>query len=306
VYTAARGLPQKSELGILWTALDSAGLRALRAAEARIVSQEGLALPVNSTPAGNYVGLYWQYGSTHPIPAQYMSCNDNPAIDDVSGSAEGHGHDDVGNFSMKGEFLQARLALTKKYVRGTGNPKENLGHSVALRLTCCDLARALPDKWDELARFGAPPGVVGFFGTWHVRTRNYSGDAQMVLWLPPEPVMIGHVITQSTVQQMTQTTYTGAVEPSADGTTSQTLTTTTSTSTTTTITSKPVFGWMNKLPFYSKPTPASTPSSAPKSEAEIPTAVPTAAATSAIPTAVPLTVPAAVPTATPVNGTLVA
>ena len=34
-------------------------------------------------------------------------------------------------------------------------------------------------------------------GTWHVRTRHYSGDAEMVLWLPPVPVVIGHVVQPS-------------------------------------------------------------------------------------------------------------
>ena len=39
-------------------------------------------------------------------------------------------------------------------------------------------------------------GLIGFYGTWHVRTPNYNGDAEMVLWLPPVPVVVGHKIVK--------------------------------------------------------------------------------------------------------------
>ena len=38
---------------------------------------------------------------------------------------------------------------------------------------------------------GAPPHAIGWFGTWHVRTFNYRGDAMMALWLPPTHVPVG-------------------------------------------------------------------------------------------------------------------
>jgi len=87
-------------------------------------------------------------------------------------------------------------------VRGTGNPRENKGHAVELRLVCCALEAALPERVLELRRWGMPPAAVGFFGTWHVRTANYRGDAEMVLWLPPQPVPVGFIIAQTSEPHM--------------------------------------------------------------------------------------------------------
>ena len=53
-------------------------------------------------------------------------------------------------------------------------------------------------------------------GTWHVRTPNYRGDAEMVLWLPPVPVVIGYRITQAVVN--TQTVMQQAVDGDGDPT----------------------------------------------------------------------------------------
>ena len=49
---------------------------------------------------------------------------------------------------------------------------------------------------NELRACGCPEGAVGLFGTWHIRVPNggYEGDAEMCLWLPPEPVAIGYVV----------------------------------------------------------------------------------------------------------------
>ena len=148
--------------------------------------------PVGSTPEGNYVGVYWQYGRAHPLAAQHLQCS--LSIDGTSGRARGHGTDDVGAFGVDGAFRGARLALTKRYVAGTGNPRENRGHAVELRLMCCALDAALPERATELQRWGMPVGSIGFFGTWHVRTAHYRGDAEMVLWLPPSAVPVGFVI----------------------------------------------------------------------------------------------------------------
>jgi len=209
-------------------------------------------VPVGSTPAGAYVGIYWQYGSTHPIPAQQLAC---VASSGTSGTAEGHGVDDVGQFNVRGAYNHIKLALTKQYVPGTGNPQENLGHAVQLRLTCCELAAALPSRAVELQQWGAPPGTVGFFGTWHVRTDNYSGDAEMCLWLPPVPVMVGHVITRSHTVTTT-TTPTAAM-----------------TTTTTTMTEKKIWGWRMRNPFGPKGQPV-TQTAVPMSQPITPVAVP--------------------------------
>ena len=84
-----------------------------------------------------------------------------------------------------------------RYVKHTGNPHENKGHSVELRLTCCELTAALPERAAELQTWGAPQHGIGFYGTWHVRTPGYRGDAEMCLWLPPQAVPIGYVIQQT-------------------------------------------------------------------------------------------------------------
>ena len=148
------------------------------------------------------VGVYWQYGTSHVIPAQAVACT--PAADGDGGTTTGNGQDDVGQFTLDGVYKAAKLALLKHYILGTGDAKENSGHTVTLRLTCCQVEKALPERADELRRWGMPPGCVGFFGTWHVRVPNYEGDAEMVLWLPPVPVIVGFKITQtvSTTQGM--------------------------------------------------------------------------------------------------------
>ena len=139
---------------------------------------------------GNYVGLYWQYGRAHVIPAQSLEVHPD-------GTVVGAGFDDVGHFSIDGSCSGARLALSKKYARGTGNPRENKGHTVELRLLNCVLAESAPPlhgvarPQHDLARYGAPPHAIGWFGTWHVRTFNYRGDAMMALWLPPTHVPVG-------------------------------------------------------------------------------------------------------------------
>ena len=179
----------------VWEAgLDGAAQRAIRAATAKLSRASPMGTPVGSTPAGNYVGVYWQYGRSHIIPAQALRCT-STNDDGTVGVVEGHGFDDVGHFRVSGSYEGVRLALTKQYIAGTGDRHENRGHSVSLRLTLCDVHEVLPDQSHFFSRHGAPPGTVGFYGTWHVRTRGYSGDAEMVLWMPPgPPVVVGHAV----------------------------------------------------------------------------------------------------------------
>ena len=134
-------------------------------------------------------------------------------VDDTSGTAAGSGFDDVGTFNTMGTYRANKLALTKQYVAGTGDPRENLGHAVELRLTSCVLGSAIPERAAELESWGAPPGVVGFFGTWHIRTRNYKGDAEMCLWLPAVPVVAGYVIQQQHIPSAQPVAVAEAVAP---------------------------------------------------------------------------------------------
>ena len=168
-----------------------------RHAAALVASHEARAarvgVAVGSTPTGNYVGLYWQYGRCHVIPAQALECQEN-ASSSGDGTVAGHGFDDVGSFHVRGQYAVARVALTKQYVPYTGNSAENKGHRVELRLQLCDCHASSPERSADLRMYGCPEGAVGYFGSWHVRTSHYRGDAEMCLWLPPAPVPIGYVL----------------------------------------------------------------------------------------------------------------
>jgi len=234
-----------------WEALDATGKQHVASAAANIGHTDPVATPVGATPAGNYVGVYWQYGTTHPIPAQALMCTAEWERDGLStpyGKVGGNGIDDVGTFNLIGAYEHAKLLLAKTYVLGTGDPNENLGHTVQLRLRCCELMGALPARAEELQRWGAPMGVIGFYGTWHVRTANYCGDADMCLWLPPTPVVVGHVITQSVTTSVTQVATDVDGDGVADGVTTQQTTTVTQTAT-------PQWGMMLQNPFGPKAPP---------------------------------------------------
>jgi hypothetical protein len=80
----------------------------------------------------------------------------------------GHGSDDVGSYSIKGRWSSAtgRLAFSKTYVRGTGNQRENLGHTVEYR--------------GEVQQGQLAAGVRG---TWYVKIPGgYSGSGRFHLW----------------------------------------------------------------------------------------------------------------------------
>jgi hypothetical protein len=49
---------------------------------------------------------------------------------------QGYGTDSVGQFTMNGSYCASsgRLAMGKTYIMGTGDPEQNLGHTVKLRL----------------------------------------------------------------------------------------------------------------------------------------------------------------------------
>ena len=212
--------PPQLDVPNAWYAVDMRARRVMADAEARLVhAGVGTQFPA----PGNYVGLYWQYGCAHPIPAQSLSFTPDTS---ASGTVMGNGNDvlpaafqpvcvrprapgyslacaravpqDVGTFTVEGAYSLARLLLTKRYIPGTGDPRENQGHSVQLRLTYCNLEAALPDRVHELRSWGAPPAALGFYGTWHVRMLGCdSDDAEMCLWLPAVPVVVGYRIEKT-------------------------------------------------------------------------------------------------------------
>lgn len=76
----------------------------------------------------------------------------------------GSGSDDVGSFSIEGFYSieTRRIALTKTYQLGTGNPLQNLGHQVLIQV-----------EWNELSR--------AFEGKWYVRTSKFRGSDKFTL-----------------------------------------------------------------------------------------------------------------------------
>jgi len=171
------------------------------------------ARPAGSTPQGNYVGVYFQYRQTHPIPAQQLSCILDNGPDSQDGTCGGGGVDDVGEFQITGVFRGPFVELTKIYKLGTGNPDENKGHTVTITLTCCDLVAAVPELSAELMAWGMPPGTVGFYGFWKVEQGGFQDIGEMCLWLPPVPVVVGYKVTRT----MTTTTSTSNVDTDGDG-----------------------------------------------------------------------------------------
>ena len=158
--------------------LDRVGLAAVGQAEAKLARTTPIGTPIGTTPAGQYVGMYWQYGRAHYIRAHRLQCTATTP-DGTLGRVDGGGSDDVGEFTLSGTYESLRLVLTKTYIAGTGDPRENKGHTVRLRLTLTDLHAVVP-------AVAAPPGTLGFFGTWHVRTSAYNGDAEMALAWPEQ------------------------------------------------------------------------------------------------------------------------
>ncbi|CAF3299870.1 unnamed protein product [Rotaria sp. Silwood2] len=92
-------------------------------------------------------------------------------FDRYLGKVAGQGTDDVGHFIFDGIFSSEnlRLALTQSYVAGTGDPKENLGHTSTIQLT-----------WNS--------NNNQFEGRWYVRTHKYSGDGSFELKLEASSV----------------------------------------------------------------------------------------------------------------------
>jgi len=111
-----------------------------------------------SFPSGSWHGYYRQYNANHSLMTFELTF-----IDSV---VEGGGQDEVGRYRIQGIFNPETLkvAFGKTYIRGTGNPHENKGHTVEYR--------------GERNRNPAQ----GLRGTWHVRLPHYSGDGPFHLW----------------------------------------------------------------------------------------------------------------------------
>jgi hypothetical protein len=123
-------------------------------------------------PSGKWRGYYsqyrrdhslWSFDMTFSLPPDTPPYNRYPHI----GIIQGSGRDDVGKYDIKnGRFncMNGRLAFTKKYIKGTGDPNENLGHEVLYQGTV----------QGHLA--------AGVRGQWLVATYKYRGEGNFHIW----------------------------------------------------------------------------------------------------------------------------
>ena len=87
-------------------------------------------------------------------------------FDHSAGTVSGHGNDNVGNFTIDGFFSSRtlRLGLLMKYQLGTGDRRENMGHTATVQL-----------KWNSAEN--------RYDGKWYVRVPNYRGEGKFELEL---------------------------------------------------------------------------------------------------------------------------
>ncbi|CAF2142539.1 unnamed protein product [Rotaria magnacalcarata] len=98
----------------------------------------------NYFPDGDWSSLYYQSYDWHR--PYRLSLKFNHQTSTVSGQ----GTDEVGSYTICGVFSSENLCmgLTKRYKLGTGNPSENLGHSVVtIHLTWNQARDQFEGKW---------------------------------------------------------------------------------------------------------------------------------------------------------------
>ncbi len=94
-------------------------------------NEEELLDNVNPFQSGLWSSRYFQHKQWHG-PHQFSVLFDSQAM-----KVTGSGSDDVGSFTIDGIYSikTRRIGLTKRYLRGTGNPSANFGHQVTIQLT---------------------------------------------------------------------------------------------------------------------------------------------------------------------------
>ena len=105
---------------------------------------------------GAYYGHYKQYGRKYTMRSFELQFNNNIVC--------GCGVDSVGSYLIKGIYSEKtqRMSLNKTYIEGTGNPEENLGHTVRVRL-----------EYDTESN--------QFIGKWCVKTLRYNGNGVWII-----------------------------------------------------------------------------------------------------------------------------
>jgi hypothetical protein len=114
--------------------------------------------------SGTWTSRYHQYRSWHGPHRLSLT------FDVGEMKINGTGSDDVGTFKITGIYSTKtqRVGLTKTYRAGTGNPTQNLGHSVTIQL-----------YWN--------PSNNQFEGKWYVQTKKYRGEGKFELKNPNQP-----------------------------------------------------------------------------------------------------------------------
>lgn len=135
--------------------------------------------PTANVAPGKYVGCYKQYNRLHVVPGFTLS------IDHSTNEVNGRGTDDVGTYFLVGEMAGKYVSLKKTYVLGTGNRRENKGHTVFMKLEYGKIPDTLPTPGlSQLLSqngMGSRP-LYWFSGTWHVAASTYSGSGKTYFW----------------------------------------------------------------------------------------------------------------------------
>lgn len=118
---------------------------------------------------GKYTGLYNQNFEEQLMEPFELSYE--PSGIPNQHTVKGKGEDRVGSFVLRGVWKGDRLAMTKQYLRGTGDPNENHGHQIHMRLA--------KEKTSGMVINDRPRMV----GRYYVRTPQYSGEDHMSMWL---------------------------------------------------------------------------------------------------------------------------
>merc|ERR1712238_131271 len=90
--------------------------------------------------------------------------NDNGKPTTNTCSITGEGADTVGSYTMSGHTCGDKVSITKQYVPNTGDPIENLGHQVHLRL--------------RLRKDGS-----ALIGKYYIKTHKWEGSGIYKIWL---------------------------------------------------------------------------------------------------------------------------
>ncbi len=120
--------------------------------------EEAQMIDIKLFQSGLWESQYYQYDKWHGRHQIQLS------FDAAQSKVTGSGSDDIGTYFIDGVYSvqTRRMGLTKTYQLGTGNPRENLGHTVTIQL-----------EWNRYNN--------QFEGKWYVRTSKFMGSGEFKL-----------------------------------------------------------------------------------------------------------------------------